>query len=137
MNRGEKVTHYLVAIEGQRKWLGAFLDWLGKRTYPTTFPNHPRKMEPPVIKEMRFYDISVPTGSRHNLIGDLSPFNLTNSFLGKKFGFLSKVARKVLGLTAPPKGADVSIESSPHRDDLSIYVLGSKEDAWQDGNELL
>ncbi len=139
MKRGHKVVHFLVVMEAQRKWIGAYLTWLSSRRYPTTFPNHPQQLAPAIIREIRFYDISVPNGSVNNLLGGLAPYNVPDSYLGKKFNFWANILRKLLGLKAPPVMNDnSSVLTDPYKKDLTVLVVGSKEDNWQNGNmELL
>jgi len=115
MRRGEKVVHNLIVMEAQRKWIGGYLLWLSKRRYPTTFPNHPHHMAPVIIREIRAYDFSVPKGSVANLMGELAPYNVPDSFLGKKFGFFSKSTRFLLGLDKPYPSIGSSVEAEPLR----------------------
>lgn len=139
MKRGHKVVHILVAMEAQRKWIGAYLTWLNSRQYPTTFPNHPNQLASPIIREIRFYDISVPHGSVDNLLGELAPYNVPDSYLGKKFNFWAKILMKLLGLQPVPEmNSNSSVLTDAYKKDLTVLVVGKKEDLWINGTmELL
>jgi len=134
VRRGEIVDHHLVVMEAQRKWIEAYIHWLSKRRYSTTFPNHPAGFARPIIREVRFYDISVATGASASVLGDLAPYNLKDNYLGKKFGFWFGLVRFALGLQKVPEIEGYTGFRTEHKKDMSVYVIGSKKDKWINGH---
>jgi len=133
---GEKIVHFFVMSESQRKYLDDyFYGWLSNRKYPTSFPANPKAMVRPRVREIRFYDISIPECNKSFLLTDLAPFNLGGGELTRKLNFLFSIVRKVFGLK--PVGSSKRNVRQNFRDFVDVFVLGEKEDEHINGCEMI
>ncbi|HUU77487.1 MAG TPA: hypothetical protein VMX55_04025 [candidate division Zixibacteria bacterium] len=132
------MAHVFVMMEGQRKYLTEFENYLMSKEYMSQLPNQPGMKLQPNVREVKLYDISVFESNLGQLYEDLAPFNSIDHGIKGHLQRILKFGRKIIGLKDPPSSMSKRQVKNPRwRDYMGVYVLAEKKDEWINGVEML
>jgi len=132
------MSHFFAMLVGKAKLIDSFVSKLLSPLYPTTHPNYSECSMTHNVREIRFYDVSVPASVAGHLLHDLSPYNDGDASVKKKLRFVNKLFCKVVGFEPVTSESHNNSVLEEYRHYINVLVVGKKVGVVsKDGGEVL